>query len=373
VSVPFHASVAFASGRVRRENLTPRIDMIVLVTGSSGHLGEALVRVLTRDGFEVVGLDMVESRHTDVVGSITDRSFVRRCMDGIDAVIHTAALHKPHVDSRSRQEFVDSNVSGTLNLLEEAVNAGVRRFIYTSTTSTFGRALAPPAGCPTAWIDEEVTPIPKNVYGVTKAAAEDLCQLVHRDSHLACVILRTSRFFREDDDRAEIRDAYADENVKVNELLYRRVDLDDVVNAHVAALERASAIGFGRYIISATTPFRREDTAQLAVDAPSVVGRLFPDYHTVYGRRGWRMFSRIDRVYVNDRARRELGWSPQYDFRWALDRLLANEDPLSPLAISVGAKGYHGASTYPYRTGRSSRHLDPLVVGGSEDESSRGV
>jgi len=322
--------------------------MIVLVTGSSGHLGEALVRVLTRDGFEVVGLDVVESRHTDMVGSITDRSFVRRCMGDIDAIVHTATLHKPHVGSRSRQEFIDANVSGTLNLLEEAVDAGVRRFIFTSTTSTFGRALTPPSGFPAAWIDEGVTPLPKNVYGVTKTAAEDLCQLVHRESDLACIILRTSRFFREYDDRAEIRDAYTDDNVKVNELLYRRVDLDDVVSAHVSALERASAIGFGRYIISATTPFRRDDMAQLAEDAPSVVRRYFPDYEAIYAPRGWTVFSKIDRVYVNDRARRELGWSPHYDFRWALDRLFANEATQSPLAISVGAKGYHGASTYPY-------------------------
>jgi nucleoside-diphosphate-sugar epimerase len=245
----------------------------------------------------------------------------------------------------------------------------VRRFIYTSTTSTFGRALTPPAGRPSAWIDEEVAPLPKNVYGVTKVAAEDVCQLVHRDSDMACLILRTSRFFCEDDDRAEIREAYADENVKVNELLYRRVDLDDVVSAHVAALERAGAIGFGRYIISATSPFRREDMVQLNVDAPSVVRRMYPDYPSVYEERGWSMFPGIDRVYVNDRARRELGWSPHYDFRWALDRLLANEDPRSPLAISIGTKGYQGASTYPYRPGASCRQLDTVAVGGGPGES----
>jgi len=345
------------------------MDMRILVTGSTGHLGEALVRVLARDGYEVTGLDIAESGHTDFVGSITDRSFVRRCMNGIDAVIHTAGLHKPHLHACSRQEFVDSNVLGTLNLLEEAVNAGVRRFIYTSTTSTFGRALTPPAGHPSAWIDEAVTPIPKNVYGVTKLAAEDLCQLVHRESNLACLILRTSRFFCEEDDRAEIRDAFADENVKANELLYRRVDLDDVVSAHVAGLERACAIGFGRYIISATTPFRREDLAQLAVEAPAVVRRIFPDYQSVYGPRGWSMFSKIDRVYVNDRARRELGWWPRYDFRWALDRLAADQDPKSPLATSVGAKGYRGACRYPYRTGEPRFDHDALVVGGRRDET----
>jgi UDP-glucose 4-epimerase len=322
--------------------------MRVLVTGSSGHLGEALVRVLTSEGHEVVGLDVLDSAHTSVVGSIVDRACVRRCVEDVDAILHTATLHKPHVGSHSRQQFVDTNVTGTLNLLEEAVAAGVNRFVYTSTTSTFGRALTPPEGAPTAWITEDVAPVPKNVYGATKTAAENLCELVHRDHGLPCVILRTSRFFPEVDDRDEIRAAYDDANLKVNELLYRRVDLEDVVSAHQLALEDAPAIGFGRYIVSATTPFARDDLASLRVDAPAVVRRLFPQYPAIYAQRGWKMFPSIERVYVNHRARSDLGWSPCYDFRHALDRLQAGQDPRSPLAVTVGAKGYHAASTAPY-------------------------
>jgi UDP-glucose 4-epimerase len=322
--------------------------MRILVTGSSGHLGEALVRVLGSDGHDVVGLDVLESPHTTRIGSIVDRSCVRRCVDGVDAVLHAATLHKPHVGSHDRQAFVDTNLTGTLNLLEEALAAGVGRFVFTSTTSAFGRALTPPPGAPAAWVTEDVPQMPRNVYGVTKAAAEDLCELVHRDHGLPCVILRTSRFFPEPDDREEVRAAYDDANVKVNELLYRRVDLEDVVSAHLAALRRAPAIGFGRYIISASTPFSRDDLATLRSDAPAVVRRLFPDYEAVYEQRGWRMFPSIERVYVNARARSEMGWSPRYDFRHALERLQAGEDPLSPLAIEVGAKGYHAVSTGPY-------------------------
>ena len=81
-------------------------------------------------------------------------------------------------------------------------------------------------------------PVPHNIYGATKTAAEDLCELVHRDHGLPCLILRTSRFFPEGDDRDEVRDGYDDLNLKVNELLYRRVDLADVVEAHLLALER---------------------------------------------------------------------------------------------------------------------------------------
>jgi nucleoside-diphosphate-sugar epimerase len=320
----------------------------ILVTGSSGHLGEALVRVLREDGCDVAGLDVLPSPHTSVVGSVADRACVREAVAGAGAVIHAATLHKPHVASHAAQAFVDTNVTGTLVMLEEAVAAGVERFVFTSTTSAFGRALVPPPGAPAAWIDEDAVPLPRNIYGATKRAAEDLCELAHRDHGLPCLVLRTSRFFPEGDDREDVRDTYDDLNVKVNELLYRRVDLEDVVSAHRLALDRAPAIGFGRYVVSATTPFAREDMAQLRADAPAVVRRRCPAYEAVFAERGWRMFPAIERVYVNERARRELGWAPRHDFAAAIERLRAGEDPRSPLALAVGAKGYHEVSTGPY-------------------------
>jgi nucleoside-diphosphate-sugar epimerase len=277
-----------------------------------------------------------------------DRACVRAAVAGADAIVHAATLHKPHVGSHRRQDFVDVNVTGTLNLLEEAVAAGVGRFVFTSSTSAFGRALVPPPGAAAAWITEDVVPVPRNVYGATKVAAEDLCELVHRDHGLPCVILRTSRFFPEADDRDEIRAAYDDANLKVNELLYRRADIEDVASAHRCALERAPTLGFGRFIVTATTPFGRDHLPALREDAPAVVRRLFPDYEAVYAERGWRMFPSIERVYVNERARRELGWEPRYDFGAALDRLRRGEDHRSALALAVGAKGYHAVTTGPY-------------------------
>src|SRR5262245_45240869 len=181
--------------------------MKILVTGSAGHLGEALMRTLREKQVDAVGLDVLASGYTDVVGSISDRAVVESCMDGVTAVFHAATLHKPHVQSHSRQAFVDVNVTGTLNLLEAAAAHGVGAFIYTSTTSTFGDALTPPAGAPAVWITEDIAPIPKNIYGATKVAAEDLCQLFHRNQELPCLVLRTSRFFPEEDDVAEKRAA----------------------------------------------------------------------------------------------------------------------------------------------------------------------
>jgi len=320
--------------------------MRVLVTGSAGHLVEAIVRTLRAEGHEARGLDILASPFTSAVGSIADRALVRRCLDGMEAIIHAATLHKPHVLTHARQQFVDTNVTGTLTLLEEAVAAGVGRFIFTSTTSAFGRALTPPPGAPAAWITEDVTPVPRNIYGVTKTAAEDLCELVSRDHGLPCIVLRTSRFFPESDDRDAVRVAYADANLKVNELLYRRVDLSDVVSAHRCALERADAIGFGRYIVSATTPFAPSDLVALHTHAAPVVARCVPSYEAVYEQLGWRMLDTIERVYVNAAARADLGWSPRYDFAHAIERLAAGR------GVALRARRRRGRQGLPRRDDR---------------------
>ncbi|MDT8437894.1 MAG: NAD(P)-dependent oxidoreductase [Wenzhouxiangellaceae bacterium] len=315
--------------------------MTVLVTGSAGHLGEALMRVLRSRGRAVRGIDIKPSAFTDRVGSIVNREFVRDAMAGVEVVLHTATLHKPHVATHTRQDFVDTNITGTLNLLEEAVAAGVSAFVFTSTTSTFGDALRPPANQPAAWITEDVVPVVKNIYGATKLAAEDLCRLFWRNQGLPCLVLRTSRFFPEDDDEPARRDAFARDNLQVCELLYRRLDIADAVEAHLRAFECAPALGFDRFIISATTPFQRGDLAELRNDPARVLDRRVPGWGTVFDARGWRMLDGIERVYVNARARDRLGWRPEYDFERALADLAAGLDPRSALATAVGSKGYH--------------------------------
>lgn len=315
--------------------------MTLLVTGSAGHLGEALMRQLRAAGRDAIGIDIKPSAFTDHVGTIVDRDFVRRCMRGVHAVIHTATLHKPHVATHPHQEFIDTNVSGTLALLEESVAAGVRSFVFTSTTSTFGAALTPAPGEPAAWIDEDVVPVPKNIYGVTKLSAELLCELFHRKRRLPVLVLRTSRFFPEPDDSIDVRNGYSTANAQANELLYRRLDIEDAVSAHLLAVERAPVLGFGRFILSATTPFTRDDLATLRQDAPAVVARRFPEAAALYAARGWRLFPHVDRVYVNARAREALGWQPRYDFASVLDALRRDGDFRSPLAEAVGSKGYH--------------------------------
>ena len=311
-----------------------------LVTGSSGHLGEALVRTLRERGVDVVGLDFRPSEYTNFVGSVNDPDLVREAMVGVQVVFHMAALHKPQLAFLPGKAFVDTNIGGTQTVLDAAVAANVRAFVMTSSTTVFGDALIPPADRPAAWIDESVAPVPKNMYGVTKSGAEDLCQLAHRNDGLACIVLRTSRFFAEGDDMPGEYDGRSDDNIKANEYAYRRVALEDAVDAHLRAAERASHLGFGRYVVSATTPFTREDMANLRTDAATVFERRAPLAAAVWRERGWRFPDRLDRVYANDRARRDLGWRPRFDLN-AIAARVANGEPVrTPLSQRVGAKEY---------------------------------
>ena len=94
---------------------------------------------------------------------------------------------------------------------------------------------------------------------------------------------------------------------------------------------------------SRSDPVRRDQQrhrCRQAHDAALATRRRFPDYEAEYARRGWKMVPRINRVYVNERARSELGWKPRYDFQLVVNRLRAGEDVRSPLARKVGSKGY---------------------------------
>jgi UDP-glucose 4-epimerase len=296
--------------------------MRILVTGSSGWLGQTLVPRLKKGGHTVIGLDPVPAPTTDIVGTVEDRDTVRRAIRGhdIQAIVHAGALHKPHVATHDTSKFIAVNVQGTLNLLEEATAPGssVDRFVFTSTTSLMISQEIRDAhrrGIDQAfWIDEDMIDLqPRNIYGVSKLAAEHLCRMVHGASGLPIVILRTARFFPEEDDMAhEIIQSGA--NTKANEFLFRRLTVEDCAAAHVVALDRAPQIGFDTFIVSALTPFSPDDCEQLMEYAPLVVHRYFPRYREIYARRGWTMFDYIDRVYDSTKAMRRLGFVCKTDF-----------------------------------------------------------
>ena len=237
--------------------------MNVLLTGSSGWLGRYLAPMLRAAGHDVIGLDVAPGAETSIIGSVADSALIDRVFSshGIQAVIHSGALHKPDIARYPAQSFIDVNVTGTLNLLQAAVAAGHDRFIFTSTTSLMIsaaiRAGKSGGAREAAWITEEMTPLePRNIYGVTKLSGEHLCRLHHLEHGLNVAILRTGRFFPEDDDTHARPPG---ENLKANEFLNRRLTVEDAARAHVAALEKVPGLGCETFILSAPTPFAREE------------------------------------------------------------------------------------------------------------------
>lgn len=309
--------------------------MRILLTGSTGWLGRHLAPMLSRAGHAVTGLDVAPGQYTQEIGTIADRAFVDDVVSrrGIEAIIHGGGLHKPDIARFPRQAFIDVNMRGTLNLLEAAVAAGHDRLIFTSTTSLMiSKAIRAEEGDQAVWLDEEHSALaPRNIYGVTKLAAENLCREVHQETGLACLVLRTSRFFPEDDDT--LTDPQP-ENLKANEFLNRRLTVEDAARAHIAALDKAPALGFGIYLVSAPPPFKREDCVALKQDAAGVIMRYFPDAADLYARRGWTLPTSISRVYDSSAFERDLGFRFQTDFNAILSALRSGEE--LPFAHDAG-------------------------------------
>jgi UDP-glucose 4-epimerase len=299
--------------------------MRILLTGSSGWLGSHLAPRLRQEGHQVTGLDVAAGANTPILGSVADRTLIDRAFaeHGIEAVIHCAALHKPDIARYPPEAFEEVNVQGTANLLEAAGAAGHDRFLFTSTTSLMiteqVRAGRQGGATKAAWIDEDFGPLaPRNVYGATKLAAERLCHRAHEESGLNVVVLRTGRFFPEDDDTDT---ELSGPNRKANEFLNRRLTVEDCAKAHVAALNAAPALGFDTFIISAPPPFVTADCAELLHDAPAVIARYFPAAPGLYARRGWSLPDSIERVYDPSRAAQRLGFRAGTDFAAVLDAL----------------------------------------------------
>jgi UDP-glucose 4-epimerase len=302
--------------------------MRILLTGSTGWLGRYLVPRLQALGHIVTGFDIAPGSDTQVIGTVADAELVDHAFaeHRIEAVIHAGALHKPDIARFPAQSFIDTNVTGTLNLLHAAVRHGHDRFVMTSTTSLMiTKAIRDETGGEAVWLDERTGPLePRNIYGTTKLAAEGLCRIHHHDHGLNCIVLRTSRFFPEDDDAI---DGFSGLNLKANELLHRRLTVEDAAEAHVSALEKAPALGFGVFVVSAPSPFHRRDTVALKTDAAAVITRHFPEAPLLYAERGWQLPQSISRVYDASLAAQKLGFRCKVDFGSVLQALRDNRDP----------------------------------------------
>jgi nucleoside-diphosphate-sugar epimerase len=296
----------------------------IVLTGSSGRLGRHLGAALRADGHRVTGVDAVAGPETQVLGSIASRAVVNRAFAfGADAVVHTAALHQPDLPRAPMHAFIDVNVTGTLHVLQAARAAGCAQIVLASSTSLMiDGALSAGHRETAVFLDEASGPLaPRNIYGATKQAAENLARLF-ADTATTVTALRLSRFFAGHDADGPI----SGDNLKAVELLHRRLTIADAVGACQAALGRSEG-GFATYVVSAPTPFARHEAADLARDAAGVIARHFPEAPALFAARGWLLPQWIDRVYDAGLITRDLGFRCRTDFAALLDGLRLGQVP----------------------------------------------
>jgi nucleoside-diphosphate-sugar epimerase len=297
--------------------------MRVAVTGSSGRVGRAIVARLRADGHAVVGFDRAPASTTEVVGDLGDAAALRRALADAEAVVHTAALHAPHVDVLPDAEFQRINVDGTRALLDAASVAGVRRIVLTSTTALYG-ATAEGVGV-AAWIDEDTVPQPQTIYHRTKLAAEALLREAALAGGPTLRVLRMSRCFPEPAPAMAVL------------RLQRGVDARDVAAAHALALDHAGPPQ-ATFVVSGATPFRRGDAALLATDAAAAIRLRAPALAEAFAVRGWPLPASIDRVYDPARAIADLGWRPRHGFAAVLAAWDAGSPEVLPPAAATIAR-----------------------------------
>lgn len=294
--------------------------MRIVLTGSSGRVGRAIFSALAGT-HDVIGIDRSPFSTTHILGDVVDAALLRSAFEHADAVIHTAALHAPHVGTVPDAEFQRVNVDGTRMVAEAAIAAGVERLVFTSTTALYGHAVSP-GSC--TFIDEETPPQPKSIYHRTKLEAERILESM-ANPHLAVRVLRMSRSFPEP---ADVMAAYR---------LHRGIDIRDVADAHVLALTNTGE-DFQRYIISAATPFSARDCDALANDAAAVIRLRAPALAEAFEQRGWALPATIDRVYASARAVDGLSWESRCGFEEIFAELARRSLEVLPAGANISKK-----------------------------------
>jgi dTDP-glucose 4,6-dehydratase len=309
--------------------------MKVLITGSDGFIGSHLTEGLVRRGYDVRAfvlynsfgswgwLDDAEAsireRLEVVAGDIRDPFAVREAVQGCDAVLHLAALIAIPYSYRSPASYVDTNIHGTLNLLQAARDCGVRRFIHTSTSEVYGTARFVP-------ITEEHPLQGQSPYAASKIAADQLVYSFHASFGLPALIARPfNTYGPRQSARAVIptiitQIASGAREVKLGAVVPTR-DFNfvaDTVAGFIAALESSAGVGevvnFGsNYEISVG------DTAELIAEVMQADVRFVTDQSRMRPER-----SEVERLWADNRKARELfGWQPEHGGRDGLRRGLA--------------------------------------------------
>jgi len=231
----------------------------VLVTGAGGNLGRVVVPALVEAGHDPVLFDF-RPLFTDrefIQGDVRDAAAVARAMDGVDAVVHAAALHGIHLQSWSSDDFWSINVTGTFHVYEAARAAGVPHVVLGSSMVVYGDV----GGGDDPWeLVMETTPLrPTNLYGLTKVLSEDVARYQGDIGATSTVALRLGMFVPETFERYGFR------------LLFGGVDDRDVAAAVLRALDYRPPSGFAAFNIMADSGLSASDLPRLSTDLPAVL------------------------------------------------------------------------------------------------------
>jgi len=249
---------------------------MILVTGSAGRVGRAVVASLLNQGRQVRGFDLRASGATDdVVGSLDDAAAVARAVEGVTEVLHLGAFMSWAPADRDR--MFATNVEGTRLLLDAAVNAGVRRFVFASSGEVY------PENVPDFLPVTEDHPLrPNSPYGLTKLLGEELVRFHQRAGRMETVILR----FSHTQDATELLDEDSFFSGPRFFLRPRVRQQEGFGNTAVADILRAADIGKPAHVLARNQdgrPFRMHitDTRDmvagilLALDHPAAGGGVF--------------------------------------------------------------------------------------------------
>ncbi len=292
--------------------------MRVLITGAGGTLGTALAPLLAEAGHEPVLFDVrpLETPYRFMQGDIRRLEDARKVVEGVEFVVHTAAIHGIHLRDHAPQQFYDLNLTGTFNIWEAAAAAGVRGLVFSSTMGVYGDSRRPPRDEAVVALREDVPLLPADVYGYTKVAGEEMCRYYGRKYGIPSVALRYGMFVPEPFFREGIR------------LLYGGVDARDVARAVVAAMDALvdGTIRWDACNVESLVPFAEEDGPQLRKDPLAVLDRYYPGAGDLLRGRGVERLAPITEYYPMQRAAEALGFRPERNFEQWLGELTAHPE-----------------------------------------------
>jgi len=319
--------------------------MKILVTGGTGFTGKALVRRLLDDGHQVVALDFQEGLKTQelrdwgaevVIGTVTDKEVVDRCMTGVEVVHHLAAAFRQLNVPNSY--YWDVNVEGTRNVLEAARREKVKKFVYCSTCGVHGNVDNPPGN--------EESPInAADYYQQTKYEAEPIVK-EYQQKGMETTILRPAAIYGPGDPERFFM-IFKRVNKGMfpmfgnGKTLYHPLYIDHLVDAHILAQEPGKGVGEAyliadeEYIEIETLVQKTAAALKVDVKIPHfpvtpviIVGHIcekvckpFKITPPIFPRRvDWY---RQNRAFSIDKAKRDLGYAPHISIDEGLRRTAA--------------------------------------------------